>query len=194
VSSLVTAGTALDPYEYASDVVRGYCHRQFDFVANETVLLDPRPDRTAQLPQAPVTAITSVQAYMPGPPTGAWAWQTLTFPGQYGWRDRGLMWDASRIIPPLDPTLQTSLDWPIPTWPWLPGSLKVTYSHGFTAIPPEIQAIVQRLAAQIASNPSFLQSRRVGENSYVYGTFPGGVSLRDTDKAILDRYTVQEVS
>ncbi len=192
MTSLVTEGTALDPYEYASDVVRGYCNQTFDFVSNDTVLIDPRPDRTAQLPQGPVTAITSVQANMPGGPTGTWGWQTLTFPGQYGWVERGLMWDATQVRPPITPPAYS--EWPWPTWPWLPGSLQVTYSHGFETIPDEIAAVVLRIAAQVASNPTFLQSKKVGENAYVFGSFPGGQTLRDTDKAILDRYVVQEVS
>jgi hypothetical protein len=188
----VTEGQALDPYEYASDVVRGYCNRRFDYVADDTVTIDPRPDGTAQLPEAPVISITSVQAFMPGGATGEWGWQTLEYPGQYGWVERGKIWDASRINPPIDPA--THLTWPWPTWPWLSGSLQVTYTHGFDPIPDEISAIVLRIAAQTASNPLFMQSKKVGEDGYVFGSFPGGVTLRDTDKAILDRYVIQEIS
>lgn len=190
----VTDGQALDPYEYASDVVRGYCNQRFDYVAGDVVFIDPRPDSTAQLPQMPVLSISSVLAWMPGPPSGAWAWQTLTYQQQYDWNERGLMWDTSRLYPPPNPVLPTWAEWPWPTWPWLPGKLQVTYTHGYQTIPDEIKAIVLRLAAQVASNPLFMQSKKVGEVSEVFGTFPGGVTLRDTDKAILDRYTVQEVS
>lgn len=186
----VTAGQALDPYELASDIVRGYCGRTFDYVENDVVFLDPRPDRTAQLPESPVISISEVQAYMPY--SGVWGWQTLAYPGGYDWVERGLIWDAAVIRPPITPGDQAG--WPQPTWPWLPGKLQVTYTHGFEVIPDEITAIVLRLAAQIASNPLFLQSKKVGEDGYVYGTFPGGVTLRDTDKAILDRYVIQEVS
>lgn len=190
MSSLVAEGSALDPYEYASSVVRGYCGRRFDYVPDETVLVDPRPNRTAQLPQSPVISISTVQAYMPV--GGVWAWQTLADPGGYGWAEGGLIWDAAVIRPRINPA--ASIGWPEPTWPWLPASLKVTYTHGFEEIPDAIQSIVLRIAAQVASNPGFLQSRKVGDNASVYGTFPGGQTLRDTDKAILDRYSVQEVS
>lgn len=186
----VTAGQALDPYEYASATVRSYCGRRFDYVQDDEAIIDPRPNRTAQLPESPVTAITSVQAYMPY--GGVWGWQSLTYPGGYGWIERGLIWDAAAIRPTINPAIQTG--WPEPTWPWLPGSLTVTYTHGFETIPDEITAIVLRLAAQVASNPLFMQSKKVGEDGYVYGTFPGGITLRDTDKAILDRYVIQEVS
>jgi hypothetical protein len=139
----------------------------------------------------PVTAISEVLAWMPDD-NNVWGWQTLTYPAQYGWAARGLLWDATMIMPPIVPL--TSFDLPAPTWPSLPASLKVTYSHGYSTIPAEIQAIVTRLAAQFAQNPTFIQSKKVGENAYVYGTFPGGVMLRDIDRKILDRYTVQEVS
>jgi hypothetical protein len=192
VSSLVTEGTALDPYELASDVVRGYCKQQFDYVVDDVVIIDPRPDRTAQLPEMPVAAVTSVLAYMPGSDM-SWGWQTLTSPGQYGFApDRGLIWDATRIMPPIVPG-ETPV-WPYISWPWLPQSLQVTYTHGYETIPADLQAIVVRLAGQFAQNPTFMQSKKVGENAYVYGTFPGGVMLRDVDKKILDKYAVQEAS
>lgn len=191
MSSLVDPGAVLDPYELASAAVRGYCGQQFDRVLGDVVLIDPRPNGTAQLPEMPVTAVTQVQAWMPDN-NNVWGWQTLSYPGRYGWATRGLLWDATVIMPPIVP-LQ-SLELPAPTWPSLPASLKVTYDHGYAPIPAEIQAIVTRLAAQFASNPAFLQSRKVGEVGYVYGTFPGGVMLRDIDRKILDRYTVQEVS
>jgi hypothetical protein len=190
VTSLVTPGTALDPYELASGVVRGYCGQRLDYVADDTVTVDPRRDGTAQLPEAPVVAISQVQGYMPV--AGVWGWQTLAYPGGYGWVERGLMWDAMRVQPPIVPGSIPA--WPQPTWPWLPGSLQVTYTHGYQTIPAEIQAIVVRLAGQFAQNPTFMQSKKVGENAYVYGTFPGGVMLRDVDKKILDRYSIQEVS
>ena len=189
MTSLVTPGTAFDPYELASADVRSYCGQQFDYVADDVVTIDPRPNRTAQLPQMPVTAISSVQAYMPDG-NGSWGWQTLTYPGQYGWTERGLMWDATRISPAIVPSQAPA--WPFYTWPWLPGSLKVTYTHGYQEIPVEIQQITARLAAAYAANPSMLQSKKVGEVSRVYGA-AGVEILRPEERKILDRYTVIEV-
>lgn len=187
MSSLVDPGV-LDPYEYASAVVRGYCGQDFTQVLNEVVLLDPRADGTAQLPQMPVTAVTAVAGWMPGS-TGVWGWQPLTL---FGWAKRGLVYNTALMNPPVTQSLP--LDYPIPTWPWLPESLKVTYSHGFAVIPAGVQAIVTRIAAQIASNPAFVQSKKVGEITTVFGSFLAGITLRDTDKAIIDRYTVVEVA
>lgn len=178
----------LDPYEYASAVVRGYCDQVFTFVADEVVKIDPRSDGTAQLPEMPVAAVTSVAGWMPDN-FGVWGWQPLT---QFGWAKRGLIYNTALINPPVTPN--PPLDYPMPTWPWLPESLRVTYSHGYNPIPDRVQAIVTRIAVQIAANPAFIQSKKVGEVSTVFGSFLGGITLRDTDKAILDRYVVQEVA
>lgn len=193
MTSLVTEGTVLDPYEYASDVVRGYTGQQFDYVANDVVTLDPRADGTAQLPEMPVTAVSLVSAYMPDY-TGNFTWQTLT---QYGWVARGLLYNTAPVQPFIMPSNGFGLYYP--TWPQLPGSLQVTYSHGYQTIPADIQAVVTRIAQQIQANPYFMASRKVGEISYSFGNAPQGksgalVTLRDTDCAILDRYKVIEVS
>lgn len=187
MTSLVDPGTLLDPYEYASGVVRGYSGQDFAAVANEVIKVDPRSDGTAQLPQMPVTAVSAVAGWMPDK-FGAWGWQTLT---QFGWARRGLLYNTALMNPPTVSNLP--LDYPVPTWPWLPESLQVTYSHGYAVIPADIQTIVTRIAVQIAGNPGFLQSKKVGEVTNVFGSFLGGITLRDTDKAILDGYAVQEV-
>jgi hypothetical protein len=187
VTSLVSEGAPVDPYELASEQVRSYCGQIFDAVADDVVLIDPRPNGTAQLPEMPVTAVTAVSAFMPDP-TGVWDWQALT---AFAWVRRGLIYDTALILP--SDVLNMPVDYPMPTWPWLPGSLRVTYSHGYNPIPAPVQAIVTRLAAQIAANPAFLVSNKVGEVGASFGP-TAGVTLRDTDRKILDRYTIQEVA
>lgn len=187
MTSLVTPGTAFDPYELASSVVRDYCGQQFDYVADDVVTIDPRPNRTAQLPQMPVAAVSAVQAFMPDG-NGTWGWVDLTYPGDYGWTERGLMWDATRITPAIVSGQARSAY----TWPWLPASLKVTYTHGYQQIPMDLQQITARLAAAYAANPSMLQSKKVGEVSRVYGA-AGVEILRPEERKILDRYTVIDV-
>lgn len=188
-SPLVDPGTALDPYELASGVVRDYTKQDFTFLANDVVLIDPRPNRTAQLPQMPVTAVSLVEAYMPDG-NGTWGWQTLSYPGQYGWSSRGLIWDATQVRPPIEPGLSPA--WPMYTWPWLPETLRVTYSHGFVTIPANVQAIVLRLAAVYAANPTGAQSKKVGEVATVFGV-PGLALLHPEERKVLDKYAVQEV-
>ncbi|QIS06761.1 hypothetical protein F5X71_34620 [Nocardia brasiliensis] len=175
----MTGKPSLDPWEYASDIVRGYCGIAFHHVANDTKILDPRPDGTVQLPQTPVTAVTSALGWMPGP-TGVWDWQPLT----YRWIPRGLLYNA---------TAETGrLRVPEPSWPWVPGGLKIIYSHGFEVIPEDIQGVVTRLAAQISANPRWVQRRKVGDVETAY--WQSAEPIRDSDKTILDRYAAQEVS
>lgn len=181
MTSLVTGSATLDPYEYASDLVRGYTGLSFTAVAGDTVILDPRPDGTVQLPQVPVTAVTAADGWMPGP-DGVWDWQPLA----YRWIPRGLLYNTAHLD-------AAGTARPEPSWPWVPGSLRITYNHGFASVPTEIQDVVTRLAGQIAANPYWVQSRKVGEVSAVFGT-NGALGLRDSDRAILDRYAVSEVS
>ncbi len=181
MTSLVSGSPTLDPFEYASQLVRGYCGIRFDLVQNDTKILDPRTDGTVQLPETPVANVSAVYGWMPGP-TGTWDWQPITW---YRWLPRGLLYNTAFVENPTIPT------WG-PTWPWVPGGLKVTYDHGFETIPDDIQDVVTRLATQISKNPNWIQSRKVGEVSTVYST--SGVSLRDEDKTVLDRYAAQEVS
>ncbi|MBF6060513.1 hypothetical protein IU500_06945 [Nocardia terpenica] len=181
MSSLVAGTPTLDPYEYASQLVRGYCGIAFDYTRDDTKLLDPRGDGTVQLPQTPVLAVSAVAGWMPGP-AGRWDWQPITW---FRWLPRGLLYCTARLEVTTLPT------WG-PVWPWVPGGLRVTYDHGYPTIPDDIQAVVTRLATQISKNPAWVQSRKVGEVATVYTTT--GITLRDEDKRVLDRYAAQEVS
>lgn len=179
-----TAG--FDALQYASDYVRRYCRQRLDYVASDTILIDPRPDHTAQLPELPVIAVSAVQAWMTGP-TGSFAWQTLT---NYQWTARGQLFDVTPITPPVIPTANI----PYPWWPRLPESLKVTYTHGYSPIPDDLQNLVLRLAAELNANPDFVHSQKVGEINTVWAQNPlqngAHIFLRDQDKEILDSYAV----
>lgn len=185
MASLVDAqhlSGGFDPVEYASDFVRAYCGQKFDFVADDVVLVDPWPNSSALLPEGPVTAVSSVQAWMVSG-TGQLAWVDLT---NFGWTTAGLLYDATPAVADATPVVY-------PSWPVLPQSLKVTYSHGYPVIPDDLQSVVLRIAAELGSNPDFLHSEKVGEINTVWANNPiaGGahITLRDQDKWILDRYS-----
>lgn len=178
---------ALDPVDYASGLVRGYCGRWFSLEPDDEVTIDPMPNGTAQLPESPVVSISLVQAWLPY--SGTWGWQTLVSPGQYDVDlETGLIYDTARVRPAIDPSLQVG--WPEPTWPWLRQSLKVTYTHGFAEIPDTVQAIVTRIAQEVAANPLFKRSSTVGgvSDSWNCG------QLTPSDERALQRFCIVEVS
>ncbi|MBO0884489.1 MAG: hypothetical protein J2P17_29980 [Mycobacterium sp.] len=172
-----------DALQYASDFVRAYCNQRFDFTADEVVLIDPWPNSAALLPEGPVTAVSSVLAWIQTGVGGSYQWQTLT---NFGWTAAGLLYDTTPAIVDAYPVV-------FPSWPVLPQSLKVTYSHGYATIPDDLQSVVLRIAAEIEANPDYAHSEKVGEINTVWANNPvadgSHITLRDQDKWILDRYS-----
>jgi hypothetical protein len=156
--------------------VEGYTGRTFDLVTGDVAVMDPHPHRRAMLPCYPVTAATAVQGYLPGP--DGLTWTTLT---NYAFvAETGLIYDTTG----LPGVLSTSCS----SWPWLPGSLEVTYDHGYAVVPQGLVDVACRLAQQYLENPALQMQRRVGEQE---GRFAGsaGVVITELDARILDRYT-----
>lgn len=137
---------------WASGAVEAYCERNFSYVANHVVLVDPFPaKRSAQLPNPPVLSISAVEAYMRNS-TGSMSWQALT---NYAWSDDGLLYDTTG-----QPGTQIS---EVPSWPSAPKSLRVTYTHGFIDPPqPVVDAVVKAAGAYLA-NPFGNTRRKVGD-------------------------------
>jgi hypothetical protein len=167
---------------FAQSVVTSYCNQTFDLVT-ETVYLDPQRYRTALLPQIPVVAVNSVQALLP-PVTstgGGLTWQALT---NYRFvADTGLIYDTTGE--PGTIIASTNVG---PTWPWLPGSLQVNYSHGYATVPGDLINVAVRFAQQYLENPTLQMQRRAGD---IEDRFSGSIGLviNQLDKTILGRYT-----
>lgn len=140
---------------WASSSVEAYCERNFSYVPNDQVLVDPFPvNRSAQLPDPPVESVSLVEGYLRDQ-NGSMAWRTLT---NWMWTADGLLYDTTG-----QPGTDVSL---VPSWPSAPKSLRVTYTHGFPVIPQDLADGVVKAAAGYLSNPLNLTARRVGEVSY----------------------------
>jgi hypothetical protein len=147
---------------WASSSVEAYCERRFTQVLADVQVVDPMwPQRTALLPDPPVTAVSLVEAWMPH--NGVMAWVTLT---NYNFQTDGLMWDTTGQAGAFN----------IPgdciSWPVLPKSLRVTYDHGYVVsggspnLPQPIIDAVIRAAAGYLANPYNLTERKVGDATY----------------------------
>jgi hypothetical protein len=164
----------------AQSAVVNYCNQTFDLITSDVVYLDPKPRRTALLPQVPVANIDSVMGLLPPSSSteSGLTWTTLT---NYRFvSDTGLLYDT---------TGEPGVIWPIgPSWPWLPGSLQVTYDHGWSTVPQDVVNVACGLAQQYLENPVWQLQRRVGD---IEDRFAGsiGVVIPDMAKRILDRYT-----
>ena len=137
---------------WASSAIEAYCERDFTYVVNDVVTVDPFPvRRSAQLPNPPVIAISKVEAYMRDN-TGATSWQELT---NYAWTSDGLLYDTSG-----QPGVNVVA---VPSWPSLPKGLRVTYTHGFQTVPlPLVDAVIKAAGSYLA-NPFGMTSRKAGD-------------------------------
>lgn len=182
VSNSYDAVAVENAISWATSLIAGYCNRNFDLVTGDVVTLTPAKN-AAMLPETPVVSVASVYAYLPNTNGGGMAWVPLT---NYGWvASTGVLYDTTG----LPGTHWTSG----PSWPWLPGSLRVTYDHGYTTPPSELKDVCVRLAQQYLENPTLLVQRGVGD---VHARFSGsaGVNVNAMDRAILDRYANVGVS
>ena len=101
-------------------------------------------------------------------------WQTLV---NWAWTAEGLVYDTTG-----QPGTQIS---EVPSWPALPKSLRVTYTHGFMDVPQPVIDAVVKAASNYLNNPFQMTQRRVGDVSYQWSD-RGGESLLDT--ALLGKY------
>ncbi len=117
---------ALRAIEGATAAIQNYCRQQLIAVANDVVTLRSRGQEVLILPEQPVTAVASVVE------NGT----TLVFDQDYTWTESGLLWRWSRGWP-----------WSV-TYPSIPGSVVVTYSHGYAVIPQPIREVCIRAASR----------------------------------------------
>lgn len=140
---------------WAQGVIDDYTERHFDQVIDDVVLLDPYPGMPSLLDDPPVTAVSKVEAFM-GAPGGTLTWTDVT--AWTLWTPRGEIYDATGL-PGYPRTF-------FPTWPVLPQSLRVTYTHGFATIPQTIVTAVVKLAAAYIANPETYIEKRIGDNTF----------------------------
>lgn len=173
---------------WAQSFVESYCLANddagtFDLIVSDTVYVTPQRYRSALLPAVPVVNIESVYGLLPrvdsSVPTGAMQWVELT--------NFAFVAETGQLY---DTTGQVGSQWNIGqlSWPTLPGSLKVTYDHGYATIPQPLIDVACRFAQQYLENPTMTLMRKVGDIESRYAG-SAGIVINDLDRRILDRYT-----
>lgn len=122
-----TTAEVLRAIEGATAAVQNYCRQQLVSVANDVVTLRSRGQETLILPEQPVTAVASVVE------NGV----ALVNDQDYTWEANGLLWRWSRWWP-----------WSTVTSPSVPGTVVVTYSHGYAVIPQPLREVCIRAASR----------------------------------------------
>lgn len=162
----------------SSALVRSFTGQDFARTDDEIVVLRAQQGEI-RLPQRPVINVTAVVAVGAGgaPDLPVTGWQ----------------WDGIDIV-------RTAVDSPSINLPevWYdeeveayPGTYRVTYSHGDAAVPPDVVAVVARMALRTMTAPSMaggLTSETIGP--YSYRTDGSGVGtavvMTDDDRKMLE--------
>jgi len=166
---------------YASSAVEAYCERDFSYVVNDVVTIDPFPvRRSAQLPDPPVILISKVEANMRDN-LGVLSWQELT---NYAWTADGLLYDTSGL-----PGVSVAA---VPSWPSLPKSLRVTYTHGFQSMPQPLVDAVIKAAGSYLANPFGNTRRKVGDTESDFAVTL--IQAGGLDETLLARYRLISVA
>lgn len=181
VSNSYDAAAVEGALAWATSVISSYCNRNFDLVTGDVVVLSPYRG-SVLLPNFPVVDVTSVEAYIPS--DAGMSWVALE---DYSWvASTGLLFDTSGLP-------GTHVGVSSFTWPWLPGSLRVTYDHGYASVPTDIRDVCVRIATQYLENPVMMVQRSVGDMSARFSGAAGPV-IGAMDRSILDRYAHVGVS
>lgn len=161
---------------WASSEIRNYCNQDFSLVEDDVIIVDP-VGFGVFLPETPVTNVSLVE--MRSVSNGVLQpWTTVTA-GTYLWKPNGQLFSTQSAL--------------YGNWPTMPQGLRVTYSHGYAAIPQALKDLCLRLAVQHTTNPSFLVRHKVGEKEDQWDRNGSGV-FTPIDVAILDRYSVLGIS
>jgi hypothetical protein len=182
IASEYDAADVTEALSWAQSFVENYCNRTFDVVNDDVVVVDPYNNGSAHVPAIPVIDVSLVEALLPS--EGGMTWVELT---NFGFKkDTGLIYNTTGLPGTLWAAGGIS-------WPWLPASLRVTYSHGFTTIPRGLIDASVRLGKQWLDNPGLRVQYRVGE---IEERFNGsaGVTLNAMDQNILDRYSIESIA
>lgn len=159
----------------ATALIQAWTGQTLFQVVDDTITVDPLPNMTVMLPQLPVTAVSSVQWLDDRGGTG---WNTIPST-QYRFKSWGQLYIVA--FQGFNPC----------QWPDGKDTIKVTYTHGYAAIPQDIYSVCNALAARLLINPYKLVSSRTGGVQVVYTGTRETSELLDTEKVVLDRYSTE---
>ncbi|MFM9261868.1 hypothetical protein ACKAMS_24845 [Rhodococcus sp. 5A-K4] len=160
-----TSGSPDAAIAWATGFIRDYTHQTLTLVEDDVEICTARPDNTIQLREMPVGNISLVEA---------WTVDGYMPVTGYRWNPHGML---------------DCLGWHVHG-----NQFRVTYTHGYADLPDGLKQVALELAAIEQSNPTGLASRRVGEKQQTYVTRGAGIGLTEFQKAVLDRYAIEEVS
>ncbi|GAA0955003.1 hypothetical protein [Nonomuraea longicatena] len=146
--------------EDVSALVTAYCRRDFRAHVNGVVTLEGWAERELKLPGAPVTQVYRVE--MDRQEVTEWKLVGSSLWRRYGWQ---------KVIG--DP---------------LPSEIKVTYTHGSSAVPGDVKAVVCNEVLRVLGKEVGATSETLGDHAIVYESGSGSIALSRSAKGSLNRF------
>jgi len=141
----------------ASGMIRAYLGQTVSQVIDDVEYVDPVNGSFAALSQLPVTAVSLVEVTNDGGTT----WTPVPATAYKVSRRRGT----------ISTRWGNSVRWPSDEESW-----RVTYTHGFGSVPPEIIGVCCGLAARYYSTPVAVDMERIGQRQVKYAIEADGFS------------------
>lgn len=153
--------------EMASGVVRAATAQQIDWQKDDVLVISPTGPYVF-LPEIPVSDVSRIEILNTSDET----WSDFD-PDNYRWIAKGIIY----------------VDHGSESWPTFADTVRVTYTHGYTDIPHDLQSVTLAIAARIVANPTRIYVQTTGGISQTFQRETHGVSdLFDTELQILGRY------
>lgn len=157
----------------AADLIRDYLRQDVSAVIDDVMTREAPDGPWLELPQRPVTTVTSVS--INGHVVGDYSQIGDRLYRVFGWR-----WPSVDTIPPM-------------AIYGLKSTLSVTYDHGYATIPDVIATVCRRMALRAFINPTGVTSQEGSIDDFgtkvAYADRVGaGVALTDDDKLSLRRF------
>lgn len=145
----------------ASGMIRTYLGQIVTLVEDDVEYVDPVNGFFASLEQLPVVSVSQVEVSSDGGLT--WA---VAPPSSY---------KVSRRTGTIATRSGTVVRWPSDEESW-----RVTYTHGFESVPPELVGVCCGLAARYYSTPIAVDMERVGQRQVKYNIEAAGFSAMES--------------
>lgn len=153
--------TAVFLIKVASGMIRAYLGQTVTLVEDDVEYVDPVNGYFASLGQLPVVSVSQVEVSSDGGLT----WSVAPA-GSY---------KVSRRTGTITARSGSSVPWPSDEESW-----RVTYTHGFESVPPELGGVCCGLAARYYSTPIAVDMERVGQRQVKYNIEAAGFSAMES--------------
>lgn len=158
--------------QIASGMVRDFLQQKITASVGDVIVVDSIDGMYALLPELPVTAVSLVESF------DGTVWSTV---------------DPSMYTVSLSTGIVTATPLTGTLWPSVPASWRITYSHGFTAVPDALMGVTLGVAARGYASEPGIDLERIGGYQVKYATVEAD-GFSPIELKALARYIVPRIA